>query len=233
MSSWRYPTAATSAFVFLAGLAMYSPTALALRTGCDDYYRVHARAVVQGRDQDYPELVERVNECMLEEARGRLDWTHTRPTPAESPEQPREMSAIYPDLDAYDALILAEARRQELDPDLVKAVVLVESAFNARAVSVAGAQGLMQLMPGTAGDLGVTDAFDAGQNIRGGTTYLREMLIRFGGDLDLALAAYNAGPHVVERCLCVPENGETPDYVRNVNRFYTYFSQERPVGRLL
>ena len=103
-----------------------------------------------------------------------------------------------PDL-SLQGIIDRAARRYQVDPALVNAVIRTESDFDARAVSPAGAQGLMQLMPGTARDLGVEDPFDPEQNIMGGTRYLRQMLDRFDGDLDKALAAYNWGPGNVER----------------------------------
>jgi soluble lytic murein transglycosylase-like protein len=119
--------------------------------------------------------------------------------------------------DNYDDLILEHARAQNLRPDLVRAVVQVESGYNARAVSSKGAMGLMQLMPGTARQLGVVAPFDPNENIRGGTTYLRQLIERFDGNEELALAAYNAGPMAVDRYgNQVPPYRETRDYVRKV-----------------
>ncbi len=99
----------------------------------------------------------------------------------------------------YDALIEHHAAAVGVRPDLVRAVIQVESAYNPRAVSSVGAQGLMQLMPATADELGVTDPFDPDQNIRGGVTYLHQLLDRYDGNEELALAAYNAGPGAVAR----------------------------------
>jgi hypothetical protein len=119
--------------------------------------------------------------------------------------------------DNYDDLILEHARTQGLRPDLVRAVVQVESGYNRLAVSQKGAQGLMQLMPATAVRLGVRSPFDPEENIRGGTTYLRQLLDRFDGNEELALAAYNAGPLAVNRYgNQVPPYRETRDYVRKV-----------------
>jgi soluble lytic murein transglycosylase-like protein len=106
--------------------------------------------------------------------------------------------------------------RYRLDPDLVNSVIKAESAFNARAVSPKGARGLMQLMPGTASQLGVPNAFDPQANVEGGTKYLRELLERYDFDLVKALAAYNAGPERVERFGGVPPYYETRVYVARI-----------------
>jgi hypothetical protein len=103
-----------------------------------------------------------------------------------------------------------------VSPDLVKAIIAVESEFDQWAVSSKGARGLMQLMPDTARRLGVADSFDARQNIFGGTQYLRMLLDQFGGDVDLALAAYNAGPNTVLRYGGIPPYRETRGYVQKV-----------------
>lgn len=118
----------------------------------------------------------------------------------------------------YEALIVEHARANRLNPQLVRAVIQAESAFNPRAVSPVGAMGLMQLMPGTARELGVVDPFDPEDNIRGGTKYLRSLLDRFDGEVELALAAYNAGPGAVERYNGVPPYRETRNYVARINR---------------
>jgi soluble lytic murein transglycosylase-like protein len=117
----------------------------------------------------------------------------------------------------YDPII--ESHREHLDPDLVRAVIRAESNWSPRAVSRAGAMGLMQLMPGTARSLGVSRPFDPAENIRGGVMYLRAQLERFGR-LDLALAAYNAGPEAVEKYGGIPPYRETRDYVRRIMREY-------------
>jgi soluble lytic murein transglycosylase-like protein len=106
--------------------------------------------------------------------------------------------------------------RYRLDPDLVNSVIKAESGFNVRAVSPKGAQGLMQLMPGTAAQLGVPNTFDAQQNVEGGTRYLRELLERYNFDLVKALAAYNAGPQRVEQYKGVPPYYETRAYVARI-----------------
>ena len=108
--------------------------------------------------------------------------------------------------------------RYRLDPDLVNSVIKAESGFNVRAVSPKGAQGLMQLMPGTATQLGVPNAFDPQANVEGGTKYLRELLERYNFDLVKALAAYNAGPQRVEQFGGVPPYYETRAYVARIVR---------------
>lgn len=120
----------------------------------------------------------------------------------------------------YADLVRQEAARQGLDEGLVHAVVAVESNYDPMALSPKGARGLMQLMPETARELGVTQPYDPEQNIRGGTRYLRRLIDQFGGDLDLALAAYNAGPGAVDRHRGVPPFRETREYVRKVRRLY-------------
>jgi transglycosylase-like protein with SLT domain len=119
------------------------------------------------------------------------------------------------------------AERHGLDPDLVMAVVSVESAFQPRAVSPKGARGLMQLMPPTARELGVQDAFDPAANLDGGSRHLSALMARYNGDLNKALAAYNAGQGAVDRHRGVPPYRETRDYVRKVLRKYEDASKER------
>jgi soluble lytic murein transglycosylase-like protein len=118
------------------------------------------------------------------------------------------------------ALATAAARRHGIDPELVLAVVSVESAFLPEAVSPKGAQGLMQLMPRTAASLGVEDAFDPEQNLDGGTRHLGSLLALYGGDLERALAAYNAGEGAVARHGGIPPFKETREYVRKVLERY-------------
>jgi len=115
-------------------------------------------------------------------------------------------------------VVNAASDRYRLDPDLVNSVIRAESGFKVHAISPKGAQGLMQLMPGTASKLGVPNAFDPEANVDGGTRYLRELLERYNFDLIKALAAYNAGPHRVEQYGGVPPYRETRKYVASIVR---------------
>jgi soluble lytic murein transglycosylase-like protein len=118
--------------------------------------------------------------------------------------------------ESYDQLIEEAARTYGLDATLIRAVILTESAFDPLAISTAGAMGLMQLMPALAEELGVTDVFDARQNIMAGSRYLGDLLRFHNGNLPLALASYNAGPGNVERYGGVPPFEETQTYVRRI-----------------
>jgi len=120
----------------------------------------------------------------------------------------------------YEKHIAAASEQYKLDPALIVAVVATESCFDEKAVSVVGAQGLMQLMPKTAQSLGVTNAFDARQNIFGGAQYLSRMLTRYKQDQALALAAYNAGPGAVDKYNGIPPYPETQAYVKKVQQRY-------------
>jgi len=116
----------------------------------------------------------------------------------------------------YGQEIREIAARHGVDADLVEAVIRVESAFNPRAVSNKGAQGLMQLMPRTASALGVRNVFDPYQNIEGGVRHLRYLLDRYPGNVPLALAAYNAGEKAVDQYRGIPPYGETTQYVQKI-----------------
>jgi soluble lytic murein transglycosylase-like protein len=122
----------------------------------------------------------------------------------------------------YDPVIEDAARAAQIDPSLLRALIVVESGFDERAVSRRGARGLMQLMPVTARRYGVKDAFDPAQNIRAGARYLRDLLDRFDNDLEIVLAAYNAGEEAVERHgRAIPPFAETRAYVPRVLGVYT------------
>lgn len=117
-------------------------------------------------------------------------------------------------------LIEKYAQKNELDSDFVKAVIKQESGFNPNATSHCGAMGLMQLMPATAEGLGVVNAYDAEQNIEGGTKYLKGLMDRFDNNKSLALAAYNAGPNAVKKYGGIPPYAETQNYVKKVLASY-------------
>ena len=120
--------------------------------------------------------------------------------------------------------IKAAATAHKIDPLLIKAIARVESCFDPHAVSVAGAQGLMQLMPATAAELNVMQPFNGLQNLMGGTEYIAKMLKQFEGNLELALAAYNAGPGTVKRYGGIPPYKETQRYVVKVQEHYKLFA---------
>ena len=136
-----------------------------------------------------------------------------------------------------EPVIRRYSSQHQLHPALIRAVIKAESDFDPRAVSRAGAIGLMQLMPQTAVRLDVRDMYDPDDNVGGGTKYLRQLLDRFHGNLPLALAAYNAGENAVDRYQALPPFDETRQYVRKVLRYYRTFLvrdgviTERPVGR--
>jgi len=120
----------------------------------------------------------------------------------------------------YEDLIVSASNRHSIDADLIRAVIKVESDFNSNARSHKGAMGLMQLMPETARLHKVSDVFDPGENIEGGVRHLRLLLGRYQGDLELSLAAYNAGSKAVEKHGGIPPFAETQEYVRRVLRYY-------------
>jgi soluble lytic murein transglycosylase-like protein len=126
--------------------------------------------------------------------------------------------ALRPDR-AYDSIIAEAAARYALDPELIRAVMRAESDFNPMVVSPAGAQGLMQLMPDLAAELGVADVFDPRENIMGGARYLRWLLDRNRGNIPLTLASYNAGPTVVSKYRKIPPFRETQKYVKRITGF--------------
>ncbi len=139
------------------------------------------------------------------------------PANAESAKSPSAKLATAPPL---NQVVDTASATYHLDPDLVNSVIHAESGFNSRAVSPKGARGLMQLMPGTANQLGVNNAFDPEDNVTGGSRYLRELLERYDFDLVKALAAYNAGPQRVEQYRGVPPFRETRAYVARIVHDY-------------
>ena len=132
-------------------------------------------------------------------------------------------SGTYTYSKSYEEEILKAAKRYDIDPDLVKAIIKVESNFNSTAVSQKGAMGIMQLMPETAQDYSVSNPFNPMENIEGGTKYLKNLMETFGGDLQLVLAAYNAGENaVIKYGFRIPPFAETTDYVEKVLMHYSH-----------
>lgn len=124
------------------------------------------------------------------------------------------------DRQSLEQMVTGAGQRHQIDPDFINSVIRAESGFNNRAVSKKGAQGLMQLMPGTASQLGVANSFDPNANVEGGTKYLRELLERYNYDVPKALAAYNAGSRRVDQYHGVPPYFETQTYVAKIIRDY-------------
>lgn len=130
------------------------------------------------------------------------------------------LQAAPPTPDEMEGMIDDASQSQGVDANLLKAVIKNESNFNPRAVSPVGAQGLMQLMPSTAAGLGVTNSFDAAQNIQGGAKYLKGLIQKYDQSVPKALAAYNAGPGAVDRYHGIPPYAETTHYVQKVMQSY-------------
>jgi len=128
----------------------------------------------------------------------------------------------------YHPIIHEAANRHEVDPALVKAIIMAESGYDPKAISKRGAKGLMQLMPSTAKALGIKDIFDPEHNINGGVRYFKRLVNRFNGDVRLALAAYNAGYRKVKEYQGIPPFKATRFYIKKVLTYYEYFKQRSP-----
>ncbi|MBW2575480.1 MAG: lytic transglycosylase domain-containing protein [Deltaproteobacteria bacterium] len=127
--------------------------------------------------------------------------------------------------DRYDDLITEASKKHGVSFSLLKALIKIESDFNPLAISSAGAKGLMQIMPENIRALNIKDPFDPWENIMGGTRYLKQLITRFDGKLPMALAAYNAGPNVVDRYKRIPPFKETEDFVEKVMKYYSIFKK--------
>jgi len=151
------------------------------------------------------------------------------PSPAKR--QPNEPETISSPVHAkkrghlFHPFIVQAAGRHEVDPALIKAIIMAESRFNPRAISKKGAKGLMQLMPRTAEALGVEDSFDPEDNINAGVRYLKMLMNRFNGDVKLALAAYNAGTGRVREFQGIPPIEATHEYVKKVLEYYLFYTK--------
>jgi soluble lytic murein transglycosylase-like protein len=126
----------------------------------------------------------------------------------------------------YRPIIMRVAHRHQVDPAMVKAIIMAESSFNPKAISKRGAVGLMQLMPNTAKSLGVIDAFDPENNINAGVLYFKKLLNEFRGDVKLALAAYNAGSRKVKEYQGIPPFKTTRSYIKKVFEYYRHYKNQ-------
>ena len=148
----------------------------------------------------------------------------TAPPPKAPTSSPQRSAAVNPQRqealtqEGLNQVVSGAGERHQIDPDFIRSVIKAESGFHQNAVSRKGALGLMQLMPGTASEMGITNPFDPKSNVEGGTKYLRDLLVKYNFDVNKALAAYNAGPQKVDRYHGIPPYYETQTYVSRIIR---------------
>lgn len=131
----------------------------------------------------------------------------------------------------YNSIILKAASKYEIEPALIKAIIMAESSYNHRAISKKGAVGLMQLMPETADALGVKDVYDPQHNVYGGAKYIKQLLDQFDNNLELALAAYNAGSTKVRKYNGIPPFRSTRIYIKKVFKYYRYYQLDQQTAQ--
>ena len=168
-------------------------------------------------------LLSEVDSCYLEEILEAMSRDHFSSILLE--EQPIPKKKEKPKT-AFDGIIISASESHQVDADLIRAIIKAESNYNPKAVSRVGARGLMQLMPETAKYLGVKNSFDPEDNIHAGVRYFKKLLNQFGGDVKLALAAYNAGSRHVRNYKGIPPFNETRIYVQKVFKFYEFYQVE-------
>ena len=213
--------AATLAFLALTSSALHCSELAVLRNGFTIKHERHqqldgvTRLYLKATAGDYVDVPQ--DEIV------RFEPVEEVADPAPPPESGPQTATI-----ALNDVIHSASARYNLDSDLVASLIHVESGFNPNAVSPKGAQGLMQLMPRTAAEMGVANPFDAIANVEGGTRYLRELLTRYNNNVVTALAAYNAGPDAVAQYHGVPPYFETRTYVNRIVREYN----QRKAGRV-
>ena len=156
------------------------------------------------------------------------------PVPSQTETMPEKILPLVKGMEAerlYHSIIIEAANRYQVDPAIVKAIIMAESSYNPKAVSKKGAKGLMQLMPKTAAELGVKDSFNPVYNINGGVRYYKKMLNQFNGDVKLALAAYNAGSRKVKKYQGIPPFKATRYYIKKVFKYYEYYKKQVDIKR--
>lgn len=199
--------------------------------------RIPVRLKTSGDDASFEQYLDNAQNAMEPSGPAQnasnSDVQHARLSKAESKTvTPSDKSAL---MKAINSNIQLASNRYGVDSNLIRAVIRQESDFDPDSLSGAGAQGLMQLMPETADSLNVKDPWDISQNIDGGTRFLKDQINAFGGNLGLALAAYNAGPESVKKYNGIPPYGETVDYVSKVMKYYNEYSSfkapQDPTGK--